>query len=92
LPEGTKTERKSPPLGGQRRALRQAVLARMERDAELAAQTGQPMWADVQLARKIIVEEGFAGLFRALKQGVALPAVAFGPLVKLLVQQEEPVE
>ena len=58
----------------------------------LAAETGQPMWADLQRARKIIVEEGFAGLFRALKQGAALPALALAPLVKLLAQQEEPVE
>jgi hypothetical protein len=65
-----------------------AVLARLERDAEIAARTGQPIRADVQLARKIIVEEGFAGLFRALKAGAPLPAVVFAPLVELLQQQE----
>jgi len=69
--------------------LRRSVLAKMERDAEVAAQTGQPIRADVQLARKIISEEGFAGLFRALKAGAALPAVAFAPLVQLLTQAEE---
>jgi hypothetical protein len=31
-------------------------------------------------------------LFAALKRGVALPAVAFAPLLKLLAQQQEPVE
>ena len=48
--------------------------------------TGQPIRADVQLARQIIVDEGFAGLFRALKAGAALPAVAFVPLIQLLQQ------
>ena len=38
------------------------------------------------------IDEGFAGLFRALKQGAALPALALAPLIKLLAQQEEPVE
>jgi hypothetical protein len=66
--------------------------ASLQRDAdgvELAAQTGQPIRADVQLARKIIAEEGFSGLFRALKAGAALPAVAFAPLLQLLTQAEE---
>jgi hypothetical protein len=41
---------------------------------------------------QLISESGFTGLFGALKRGVALPALAFAPLVKLLAQQEEPVE
>jgi len=36
------------------RRIRQAVLALMERDAELAAKTGQPIRADPQRARPII--------------------------------------
>ena len=35
-------------------AIQQAVLALMERDAELAAKTGQPIRADPQRARPII--------------------------------------
>jgi len=61
----------------------------MERDAEMMASTGQPIRQDLQLARQIIVEKGFSGLFAALKRGVALPALAFAPLVQLLVQSEE---
>ena len=68
--------------------MRQAVLARMERDAELAAQTGQPIQAHLQRARQIIAESGFTGLFEALKRAAALPA-AFAPLVQLVVQSEE---
>jgi hypothetical protein len=64
--------------------MRQAVLAHMERDATTAAQTGQPIRADVQLARQIFSESGFAGLFEALKKGAAVPAVAFVPLLELL--------
>jgi hypothetical protein len=64
----------------------------MERDAEMMASTDQPIRQDLQLARQIIAESGFTGLFDALKRGVALPALAFAPLVKLLAQQEEPVE
>jgi hypothetical protein len=69
--------------------IRQAVLARMQGDAEIAAQTGQPIRADLQRARQIIVEDGFAGLFAALRRGVALPA-AFVPLLELFRQQEQP--
>ena len=43
----------------------------------------------MQRARQIIADEGFTGLFAALKRGVALPALAFAPLVQLLVQSEE---
>jgi len=70
-------------------ATRDASLRRDADDAELATRTGQPIRADVQLARKIIAEEGFAGLFRALKRGAALPVLAFAPLVQLLEQAEE---
>jgi len=58
-------------------AIRQAVLALMERDAELAAKTGQPIRADPQRARAIIATGGFRGLFEALKKGV--PTASFSP-------------
>ena len=51
--------------------------------------TGQPIRADLQRARQIIAESGFSGLFAALKSGVALPAVAFAPLLELLLQAQE---
>jgi hypothetical protein len=51
--------------------------------------TGQPIRADLQRARQIIAESGFTGLFNALKQGAALPAVAFAPLVQLLMQEPQ---
>ena len=69
--------------------IRQAVLARMQGDAEIAAQTGQPIRADLQRARQIIVEDGFAGLFAALRRGVALPAAAFVPLLEMFRQQQQ---
>ena len=67
-----------------------AGAADRKRDAEIAAQTGQPIRADLQRARQIIVEDGFSGLLAALKRGVALPAAAFAPLVELLREQEAP--
>ena len=42
-------------------AIRQAVLALMERDAELAAKTGQPIRADPRRACPIIATGGFRG-------------------------------
>jgi hypothetical protein len=73
--------------------IRHAVAARLQRDAMIVAETGQPIRRDLQLARQLIVDGGFAGLFEALKQGAAVPALAFAPLLKLLAQrQEEPAE
>jgi hypothetical protein len=73
--------------------IRHAVAARLQRDIDVAAQTGQPIRRDLQLARQLIIDGGFAGLFEALKQGAAVPALALAPLVKLLAQrEEEPVE
>jgi hypothetical protein len=54
--------------------LRTAVLNRFNRDALAAAQGGGVAREDVQLARDIIVNSGFRGLFAALKSGAALPA------------------
>jgi len=73
--------------------IRHAVAARLQRDIDVAVQTGQPIRRDLQLARQLIIDGGFAGLFEALKQGAAVPALALAPLVKLLAQrEEEPVE
>jgi hypothetical protein len=51
----------------------------MERDAELAAKTGQPIRADPQRARPIVATGGFRDLFEALKKGV--PTASFSPPV-----------
>jgi hypothetical protein len=41
--------------------------------------------AGIQRARKIISRQGFSGLFRALKRGVKLPALAaLAPVVSAL--------
>lgn len=56
--------------------IRNAALARLERDAEYASRTGQPVREDVQLARKIISQSGLPGLFDALAKGAPLPAIA----------------
>ena len=66
------------------RRIRQAVLALMERDAELAAKTGQPIRADPQRARPIIATCGFRGLFEALKKGV--PTASFSPPGGMITQ------
>ena len=66
-------------------ALRAKVLDRLNRDAEYAAKTGQPVREDIQRARQIISEGGFSGLFEARRAGVALPALAaLAPVVSYL--------
>ena len=67
------------------RTLRSAALSIFGRPSF----TGHPIRTDLQRARQIIAESGSAGLFEALKRGVTLPAVAFAPLVQLLVQSEK---
>ena len=67
------------------RTLRSAALSIFGRPSF----TGHPIRTDLQRARQIIAESGFTGLFEALKKGVALPAVAFVPLIQLFQQQEE---
>lgn len=57
--------------------VRQQVLGQLQRDEEYAARTNSPLRQDLQNARRIIVNEGFAGLFKALDAGkVVLPALA----------------
>lgn len=60
--------------------LRQAALARFERDAEYAERIGAATRDDIQRARQIVGERGLKGLFDAARQGVALPILAVGVL------------
>jgi hypothetical protein len=73
-------------------AIRARILERMEMDAALAAQTGQPVREDLQRAREIIGREGLVGLLRALRAGVALPAAVAVPLAAALRDQRGQVE
>jgi hypothetical protein len=57
-------------------ALRQTARDRLQRDAEFAKATGDPVRKDIQNARRIIAKSGLAGLRRALAKGAYLPAVA----------------
>jgi hypothetical protein len=56
-------------------AVREQVGAHAERDAEWAAAGSGPARADIQLARRIYVERGFAGLLEALEKGLPLPVI-----------------
>lgn len=56
-------------------ALRRQAAANMKRDEAFAASRGIPLRDDVQMARKILSEQGIAGLKDALKKGALLPAV-----------------
>jgi hypothetical protein len=58
------------------------------RDFECAGSTNQPVRQDIQRARRIIAREGFSGLFRALKRGVALPAAVMAPTLAEFLQEE----
>jgi hypothetical protein len=73
-------------------AIRAKILERMEMDAALAAQTGQPVREDLQRAREILSREGLTGLLRALRAGVALPAAALVPLSAALREKQGLVE
>src|SRR6516225_4841463 len=89
MPSDLATFKMPTPFASCFRTLRSAALSVFGRPSF----TGHPIRTDLQRARQIIAESGFTGLFEALKKGVALPAVAFAPLVKLLAQrEEEPVE
>jgi hypothetical protein len=63
------------------RTLRSAALS-------IFGRPSHPIRTDVQRARFIIANQGFNGLFAALKRGVALPALTFAPLVELLEEEE----
>lgn len=60
--------------------LRQAALARFERDAEYAERLGSVAREDIQRARQIVAESGLKGLFEAARRGVVLPVLALGVL------------
>jgi len=67
--------------------IRNDVIGRLQRDIE-GAKGGAQVRADLQNARSIIAEQGFAGLFKALDKGkVALPAIL--PLLTPYLQQQE---
>ena len=57
-------------------AVRAKAKGNMERDAELAAKTGQPLREDIQRARRILAEGGIEALRIAKERGEVLPAVA----------------
>jgi hypothetical protein len=67
-------------------AVRQKMRDLISRDAEWSQRTGLAVRQDVQRARSIIAERGFAGLFEALKRGEKLPAItaAAGSLPALM--------
>lgn len=69
-------------------ALRKKAAAQIDRDIEFAGKHNMPIREDLQTARRIIAESGLKGLFRALDQGVALPAIALG-LLPLLTEIED---
>jgi hypothetical protein len=56
-------------------AVREEVAGRIKRDADWAAATNEPVRPDIQLARQIFVERGFAGLLDALEKGLPLPVI-----------------
>lgn len=68
--------------------IREAAKARLERDIEWAARTGSPLREDLQLARRIISQEGFSGLARALKEGRLLPAAVLPALAAASLDRE----
>lgn len=61
-------------------AVRARIMAKMDRDAAYAAQTGDTVRPDVQNARRILGTEGISGLRRALMRGELLPATLVGIL------------
>lgn len=64
---------------------------RLLRDEEWSKAQGWETRKDIRLAREIIEKEGFAGLFRALERGVALPAAAglLAPILSALPPGKE---
>jgi hypothetical protein len=56
-------------------AVRADVADLIKRDTEWAAVTNDPVRPDIQLARQIFVERGFAGLLDALEKGLPLPVI-----------------
>jgi hypothetical protein len=70
--------------------IRANALGQLQRDAEIAARTGQPVRADLQNARDLIHKSGFRGLFAALDAGkIALPAVTLGLILPQVFGQQQ---
>jgi hypothetical protein len=63
---------------------RERILARFDRDAEVAANLRTPLRRDLQNARRIFVRRGIEGLDAALKSGT-LPVAAVGLFVPYLL-------
>ena len=55
-------------------SIRARVKAKYDQDAKFAEENNLPLREDIQLARKIISEQGLKSLFEALKNGAVLPA------------------
>ena len=64
-------------------ALRKKAADNMIRDAQMSVQQNLPIRKDIQNARKILAEQGVAGLKEALKKGVALPSAVGVVLQKM---------
>ncbi len=62
----------------QSEGLRKKALQKLERDEKYAKKSNLPIREDLQTARRIVARDGLKGLFRALGEGVALPAVVLG--------------
>jgi len=70
--------------------LKRKAQQNLVRDQEMAESSGLAVRSDVQEARKIFIDRGFAGLKEALNNGAILPAVALavvGPAV--LIERNE---
>ena len=70
----------------QSETLRRKAAEKLQVDEKFAKANNLPVREDLQTARRIIAESGLKGLFRALDQGAALPAIALG-LLPLLTEE-----
>lgn len=70
----------------QSETLRRKATEKLQVDEKFAKANNLPVREDLQTARRIIAESGLKGLFRALDQGAALPAIALG-LLPLLTEE-----
>jgi hypothetical protein len=72
--------------------IRNNAMAQLQRDAEIAARTGDPVRVDLQNARDIIYKSGFRGLFAALDAGrIALPAATLTAFARQMMGgQQQP--
>jgi hypothetical protein len=66
--------------------VRAKAVALIERDAEIALQTGQPIRDDLMNLRLIVAKDGLEGLFAAVERREFVPAVALAPLAPLFAE------